>query len=51
MNKEVRLERTEVADSAFDFLLSRLQSEIAELCERFEKICDQINELREKENG
>jgi len=51
MNEEIKLERTEVANGALDFLLARLQSEIDELDQRVETLFENINELKERNNG
>jgi hypothetical protein len=50
MSKEVKVERTEIANSALDFLLARLQSEIAELDARMEVLFKDITELKERNN-
>lgn len=51
MNDGIKLERTEIASSALDFLLARLQSEIDELDQRLETLFQNINELKERNNG
>ena len=51
MSKEVKLERTEVANGALDFLLARLQSEIDDLDQRLEALFKNINELKERNSG
>jgi cell division protein FtsB len=51
MSEEIKLERTEVANGALDFLLARLQSEIDELDQRVETLFQNINELKERNNG
>ena len=45
MSEEMKLERTDIANSALDFLLMRLQSEIDELDERLETLFKKVNEL------
>ena len=51
MSDGMKLERTEVANGALDFLLARLQSEIDELDQRLETLFENINELKERNNG
>ena len=51
MNKETKLERTEVANSALDFLLARLQSEIDELDKRLDTLFVNINELKKRNDA
>jgi peptidoglycan hydrolase CwlO-like protein len=51
MSKETKLERTEVANSALDFLLARLQSEIDELDKRIDTLFVNINELQKRNDG
>jgi predicted nuclease with TOPRIM domain len=51
MSKETKLERTEVANSALDFLLARLQSEIDELDKRLDTLFVNINELKKRNDG
>jgi hypothetical protein len=51
MSDEIKLERTEVANGALDFLLARLQSEIDEIDQRLEALFKNINELNERNNG
>jgi len=51
MNKETNLERTEVANSALDFLLARLQSEIDELDKRLDTLFVNINELQKRNDA
>lgn len=51
MSKETKLEQTEVANSALDFLLARLQTEIDELDKRLETLFVDINELKKRNNG
>ena len=50
MSEEMKVERTEIANGALDFLLSRLESEIDELSERVETLFKNINEM-EKRNS
>jgi len=50
MSEEIKLERTEVANGALDFLLARLKSEIDELDERVETLFENINELIKRNN-
>jgi len=51
MSEEMKLERTEIANSALDFLLARLQSEIDELDQRIETLFQNINELQKRNDG
>jgi prefoldin subunit 5 len=51
MSEEMKLERTDVANSALDFLLARLQSEIDELDQRIETLFQNINELQKRNDG
>ena len=51
MNDGIKLERTDVANGALDFLLARLRSEIDEMDQRIEALFKNINELKEKDNG
>lgn len=51
MSEGTKLERTEVANSALDFLLARLQSEIDELDQRIETLFKDINELQKRNHG
>jgi predicted nuclease with TOPRIM domain len=51
MSKETKLERTEVANSALDFLLARLQSEIDELDKRLDTLFVNINELKKRNDA
>jgi hypothetical protein len=51
MNKETKLERTEVANSALDFLLARLQSEIDDLDKRLNTLFVNINELKKRNDA
>ena len=50
MSEEMKLERTEIANGALDFLLARLESEIDELSERIETLFKDIKEM-EKRNS
>ena len=50
MSDGMKLERTEVANGALDFLLARLKSEIEELDQRLETLVEYINELKERNN-
>jgi cell division protein FtsB len=50
MSEEMKVERTEIANGALDFLLARLESEIDELSERVETLFKNINEM-EKRNS
>ena len=51
MSEEIKLERTEIANSALDFLVMRLQSEIDELDVRIQKLFVDIAELQKKNNA
>jgi hypothetical protein len=51
MSKEIKLERTDVANGALDFLLARLQTEIDELDKRLETLFVDINELKKRNDG
>ena len=51
MNEEMKLERTDIANTALDFLLMRLQSEIDELDVRLEKLLVDIRELEKRNNA
>lgn len=51
MSKKTNLERTEVANSALDFLLARLQSEIDELDKRLDTLFVNINELKKRNDA
>ena len=51
MSEEMKLERTDVANNALDFLLARLQSEIDELDQRIETLFQNINELQKRNDG
>ena len=51
MSEEMKLERTEIANGALDFLLARLQSEIDELDQRIETLFQNINELQKRNDG
>jgi len=51
MSRDTEVERTEVANSALDFLLARLQSEIGELEVRMETLFKDINDLKERNDG
>jgi chromosome segregation ATPase len=51
MSEEIKLERTEVANDALHFLLTRLQTEIDELDQRLETLFENINELKKRNSG
>jgi hypothetical protein len=51
MSEEMKLERTDIANTALDFLLMRLQSEIDELDVRLEKLLLDIRELEKRNNA
>jgi cell division protein FtsB len=51
MSEEMKLERTEIANGALDFLLARLESEIDELDQRLNTLFKNINELKDRNNG
>ena len=51
MNEEMKLERTEIANGALDFLLARLESEIDELSERIETLFKDIKEMEKRSNA
>jgi hypothetical protein len=51
MSKEIKLERTDVANGALDFLLARLQTEIDELDKRLDTLFVNINELKKRNNA
>ena len=51
MNKEIKLERTDVANSALDFLLARLQTEIDQLDEQIETLFKNIRELQKRNDA
>jgi peptidoglycan hydrolase CwlO-like protein len=51
MSKEIKLERTDVANSALDFLLARLQTEIDQLDEQIETLFKNIRELQKRNDG
>lgn len=51
MSKEIKLERTDVANSALDFLLARLQTEIDQLDEQIETLFKNIRELQKRNDA
>ena len=51
MSEGVKLERTEIANGALDFLLARLESEIDELSERVETLFKNIKEMEKWNNA
>lgn len=51
MSEGNKLERTDIANGALDFLLARLQQEIDELDVRLETLFKNIKELERKNNG
>jgi peptidoglycan hydrolase CwlO-like protein len=51
MSKEIKLERTDVANSALDFLLARLQTEIDELDQQIETLFKNIRELQKRNDA
>jgi hypothetical protein len=51
MSEGVKLERTEIANGALDFLLARLESEIDELSERVETLFKNIKEMEKRNNA
>ena len=46
MSDEIKLERTEIGNSALDFLLAKLKLEIDELDQRIETLFENINKLK-----
>jgi len=51
MSEGNKLERTDIANGALDFLLERLQQEIDELDQRLNTLFKNINELKDRNNG
>lgn len=51
MSEEMKLEHTEIANGALDFLLARLESEIDELSERIETLFKNIKEMEKRNNA